>query len=300
MGRREGGFAACECVGWRSKVKTLTRQDNQQTSENASASPDPRSNQRRSLRRAAYLVLCYAAAVFLCRRVLGPFPFSPISSLTHDSARLLDRCSSLPEIPDSTYAARRNALAAELAVGAHTDVYLAEPGASAGYFAGIGSGEWHLSERTFLVVVVPRRPAAAAGGAESVAPGHRIVVLTPEFEADRAKLLRIPGAHASANASTEVTYLSWPEAGSPFTVLARYLAGMDGAGSVHRIHVDPYVRSFISSGLQAAIAGQAGLEHVTVDVASDKVGSIRERKDRHEVELLQCANEVCRIRCRFH
>ncbi|KAK0458494.1 peptidase M24 [Desarmillaria tabescens] len=69
----------------------------------------------------------------------------------------------------------------------NASAYIAEPGASALYYANVSTSHWHLSERPLLLIV----DASA-----------QITVLTPKFEGTRARLLHIP---------SDVKWVEWAE-----------------------------------------------------------------------------------------
>ncbi|KAK0429595.1 Creatinase/aminopeptidase [Armillaria borealis] len=77
----------------------------------------------------------------------------------------------------------------------NTSAYIAEPGASALYYANVSSSHWHLSERPLLLIV------------DSSA---RVTVLTPKFEGTRARLLSIP---------SDVEWVEWTEDKVPYKQL---------------------------------------------------------------------------------
>lgn len=222
----------------------------------------------------------------------------PTTDLTASQLALAHRCHSLPPLPSDTYPNRLRTLASALrdhgGDGGDQDVWLAEPGASAVYYTNIGSGNWSLSERTFLVVV---KAAPSFSGADTAVSSPRLSILTPRFELDRAKLLRVPGLEGHG----AVSYVDWAEDASPFEALLDHLDLIDAAADAgvkasprrSRIHLDPAVRTFIGSGIRKALTARGYTdEQVVVDVATRNVLAIRERKSEREIELLRCANEV--------
>ncbi|PBK87477.1 Creatinase/aminopeptidase [Armillaria gallica] len=103
---------------------------------------------------------------------LSAYP-SHLPKLTSKAA---SHCSHLGPLPASEYHARLSALG-ETLTALNASAYIAEPGASALYYANASSSHWHLSERPLLLIM----DASA-----------RMTVLTPKFEGTRARLLSIP------------------------------------------------------------------------------------------------------------
>ncbi|KAH8117304.1 Creatinase/aminopeptidase [Phellopilus nigrolimitatus] len=155
-----------------------------------------------------------------------------------------------------------------LAEALHTlgaSAYIAEPGANAQFFSNISSSQWHLSERPLLVIVSPELVD------DVVEP--RISILTPTFEATRAKLLPV----ATENAS----FFEWPEDTDPYKTAISAFAGNNGD-----VYVDGAMRKFVADGLAKALPEQK------VFSAPLEIRSLRERKSTEEIKILRCANEV--------
>ncbi|KAI0035730.1 peptidase M24, partial [Vararia minispora EC-137] len=183
-------------------------------------------------------------------------------------ASLRTHCAHTSPIPRSDFLARQQSLA-ETLHAFNASAYIAEPGASAGYFANLAGASWHLSERPLLLVVAP---ALAPDG--SVSP--RVTVVTPAFEATRAKGLPL--------AAAGVTWAQWAEDADP------YAAAVAAAAPGGRpIFVDDMVRHFVVAGLQKAAGKDSD---VVVESAPVGVRQLRERKSARELGLLQCANEA--------
>jgi Xaa-Pro aminopeptidase len=123
-----------------------------------------------------------------------------------------------------------------------------------------------LSERPLLLIITPQEVGNAIEA--------KVSILTPKFEATRAKLLSIPAA--------DVTYIEWAEEQSPYEPTTSIISNTAGA-----IFVDGYARNFIVDGLRAAHPQTA------VSSAPYEIKRLRERKSPAEIELLKCANEVC-------
>lgn len=199
------------------------------------------------------------------------------SSLTHsirwnsgraiDFSHLASHCADISPIQQSSFLDRQQALA-ETLHALNGSAYIAEPGASAAYFANLSSSSWHLSERPLLLIVTPNVDEAGKIHA-------RVSILTPSFEATRAKLLPIPSA-------SNVTYPEWPEHENPYAAALTTVPRSDRGA----IYVDAATRYFIVDGLQEAAP------HATVQSAPVEIRRLRERKSREELEILKCVNEV--------
>lgn len=188
-----------------------------------------------------------------------------------DFSRLADHCASVRPIPPASYVERQDTLAHTLhALGAAA--YVAEPGPSAAFFANFSGAAWHLSERPLLLVLTP--------AVEQGRVAASLSVLTPSFEATRARLLPIPSGD-------DVAYPEWAEDMDPYEVALSSIPGLRGGGT---IFVDGATRQFIVEGLQKA-AGSG----TRVVGAPAEVRRLRERKSKEEIEILKCVNEV---RCR--
>ncbi|KAI0636809.1 peptidase M24 [Trametes polyzona] len=182
-----------------------------------------------------------------------------------DFSHLASHCAHISPIPAGSFIARQDALSHTLR-SLNASAYIAEPGASAGYFANLTGSHWHLSERPLLLVVQP----ITDGSGEVHA---NISIVTPAFEETRAKLLPIP-------AQAEVTYVAWPEDRNPFERALTLLPGLS------TIYVDGSVRTFITDGLQK------GAPNALVANAPVEVRRLRERKSAEEIDIMKCANEA--------
>lgn len=204
-----------------------------------------------------YVVLCsYVVYIFWDSDPTGP-----------DFSHLASHCAHITPIPSQSYIERQDALARALA-SLNAAAYIAEPGASAEYFANISSSHWHLSERPLLLVVQPTTDEHGETRAN-------VSVLTPYFEETRAKFLPIPS-------DAGVTYTAWPEDHSPYEHALSLLPELSGA----TIYVDGNVRTFVTDGLQKAAP------KALVSSAPVEVRRLRERKSTEEIDILKCANEV--------
>jgi Xaa-Pro aminopeptidase len=191
-----------------------------------------------------------------------PIPLYPIPKVD-----LEGYCSKVPGIPTSEFEARQAALAQTLqTIGGGS--YLAEPGASAGYFGNLSSSHWHLSERPLLLHISLEK----SKDTEAQAAPH-VTVLTPSFEASRAKLLPLAGS--------SISWVEWPEHEDPFKTLMSALPPHVRSSPVY---VDGSIRNFVATGLSRAGAD--------VQPAPASVTALRERKSRAEIDIMKCANEA--------
>lgn len=209
---------------------------------------------------------------FLCLAILGSLRLYRIAIGSSDSESFIylpNHCGDVPAINELELLERQDTLATVLR-DLNASAYIAEPGANTQYYANFSSKLWSLSERPFLFILRLDTTDTVTG------LGHpRVSILTPAFEASRAKMLPIPGSN--------VEYIKWPEEANPFQVVAAALSLVQGT-----IFVDGATRNFIADGLQKA------LPNVSVISAPSEVNSIRQRKSMAELTLLKCANEVCR------
>ncbi|KAF8894466.1 Creatinase/aminopeptidase [Infundibulicybe gibba] len=185
------------------------------------------------------------------------------SGLALSSADLPNHCANASPIDQLEFSHRQGELAKALEFSG-ASAYIAEPGANSLFFTNVSQSNWKLSERPLLLVVTP--------GNREKGLDPSITVLTPRFEATRAKLLPIP---ASA------VYIEWPEEANPYEIMAASLPDLHGI-----IYVDNNIRKFIVDGLQAALPNQK------VVSAPAEITQLRERKSATEIGLLKCANEA--------
>lgn len=193
--------------------------------------------------------------------------YSSFTQVTSDPfLNLSKHCANALPIGTSEFYHRRTALARAL-YALNASAYIAEPGASSQYYANISSSHWHLSERPLLLVITPEIVGQ---------PGEvraKVSVLTPMFEATRAKLLPIP--------AEDVSFAEWAEDANPYEIASSLLS--PGPGT---LLVDGSVRHFIVDGLQAAVPKSR------VVSAPVEIRRLRERKSPAEIDLLKCANQV--------
>lgn len=215
--------------------------------------------------------------------------------LSVEAQSIRDRCKSLPPLPKDVYRNRiskvrqilqeihQDTSTGPTASASSGEIYIMEPGPSSLYYTGAGSHEWHTSERPFLFLIRNQ----ADEKSKTV-----LSILTPAFEASRAKALGFPGL----DKDQEVDFIEWKEEENWADVLVRYLTkGTEAARSdksTLKLHFDPAVRSFISAGIAHALVGLDNNVRISMDVADPRVLSVRERKSSEEVAVLKCANEV--------
>lgn len=225
----------------------------------------------------------------------------PLRPLSLEAQAIKNRCVSLPPFPEDVYRHRISTVRHVLET-VHKDsakqqsasvsagqIYIMEPGASSLYYTGIGSQQWHPSERPFLFLISYRDDNKHSRSKTVLS------IFTPAFEASRAKLLSLPGL----DKDSEVEYIEWKEEENWAEVLVQYLkTGTDATESeisTLKLHFDPAVRSFISAGVAHALVGATAADsdaRILMDVADPRILSVRERKSQDEIAVLKCANEV--------
>ncbi|KAH0830408.1 peptidase M24, structural domain-containing protein [Lanmaoa asiatica] len=214
----------------------------------------------------AKLTLVLVATVLCLSASFLHFPFSTIYLTPNDPwVGLAAHCKDAQPIHTTEFLERQRQLAHALHA-LNGSAYVAEPGASALFFGNISGASWGLSERPLLLIVSPLVDQGEVSA--------QVSVLTPSFEADRARLLNVPGV--------DVTYMAWQEDEDPYTVAVEALS-TSGRGP---IYVDGMTRHFIVDGFEKAAPGLSVLS------APLAITSLRERKSPSEIALLKCASEV--------
>ncbi|KAI0957418.1 hypothetical protein AcW1_005817 [Taiwanofungus camphoratus] len=217
------------------------------------------------------IVVCIIIQVIiLIYRLAGPSkPLSTSSTLNAepDFSHLASHCAHISPISATSFVERQRSLAQTLHA-LNASAYVAEPGASAGFFANLSETQWFLSERPLLLIISPELDAEQQVHA-------RISILTPAFEATRAKLLPIPSASG-------IAYPAWPEDVDPYAVAVSVIPGLSQA----TIFVDGSTRNFVVDGLNKAAP------HSNVLTAPVEIRRLRERKSQEELEIMKCVNEV--------
>lgn len=185
-----------------------------------------------------------------------------------DFAHLSSHCDHIKPIPTKSYIARQDELAQTLhSLGA--SAYIAEPGANAAFYANLSGSHWHISERPLLLIVTPALESGAVKG--------NISILTPTFEATRARLLPVPS-------DEDIGYPEWPEDVDPYEVAVSAIPSLKEGNGI--IYVDGSMRQFVVDGLQRAAAGSQ------VAIAPVEIRRLRERKSEEELAIMKCVNEV--------
>lgn len=193
---------------------------------------------------------------------------SPSSISMPDFSGLSDHCSHVKPITNEAYITRQDELAQTLhSLGA--SAYIAEPGANAAFYANISSSHWGLSERPLLLIVTPFEESGVIKG--------NLSILTPAFEATRARLLPVPS-------DEEIGYPEWPEDANPYEVAVSAIPALQREKGL--IFVDGGIRQFVADGVQQAAKDSL------VTSAPVEVRRLRERKSEAELEILKCVNEV--------
>lgn len=179
---------------------------------------------------------------------------------------LASHCADVEPIGLNEHLARQQALA-EVLYALNASAYVAEPGTNAQFFGNISTSKWFLSERPLLLIIAPE-----VNSDGKVKP--RISVLTPAFEATRARTLPIPSQE-------DISFLEWAEEANPYEIAIPAFTGSQGT-----VYVDGTIRKFIADGLSSALPNNA------VSSAPLEVRSLRERKSSAELDIIRCVNEV--------
>lgn len=205
------------------------------------------------------------------------------------SARFSDpipSCKDILSAPSLASYLRRQRRLAHTLLSLDASAYIVEPSPSALYFFNVSSLDWHLSERPFLLALVPL-PGSSIASAEDGEADFEVFVVTPSFEKTRAQTQ----LHLALPEDDSVTWLPWEEAQDPFEALAAH------AGA--KIYLDHDMRVGMFGDLQTSFERVVGSGKVEVLPAAREIRAIRERKDQEELDLLRCANEVRLSLCSF-
>jgi hypothetical protein len=217
------------------------------------------------------LTLCAIFWVFLQSKDLRDSYFSTGNhdhDTTPDFSHLADHCADASPISSAEFYQRQKSLA-QILHSQNASAYITEPGANAQFFGNISSSQWYLSERPLLLIVTPDLVNERVDA--------KITVLTPSFEATRAKLLPVPSA-------SDITFAEWPEDVNPDDVAIAAVPLAKGQGT---IFVDGSIRLFIVDGLAEAAPKSK------VSSAPIQIRHLREKKSAAEIDLMRCANEAC-------
>ncbi|KAF8797887.1 Creatinase/aminopeptidase [Phlegmacium glaucopus] len=178
-------------------------------------------------------------------------------------------CAGITPIPSLEYHTRQINLAKTLHA-LNASAYITEPSANSQFFANFSTTQWFLSERPLLFILTPYFDPIH-GDVEA-----NIIILTPKFEATRAKTLPLP------NNASEITYVEWAEDEDPYS---RAISVLPNQGS-RTIFVDNSIRKFIADGLQHADS------NANIYSAPLEITQMRERKSKAELEILRCGHEA--------
>lgn len=124
-----------------------------------------------------------------------------------------------------------------------------------------------MSERPFLLFISPLTSNATIRA--------KVTVLTPKFEASRAKLLNIAGE--------DIEFIEWAEDEDPYL---KAFSSLSEVSENALIFLSGSTRLFIRDGLQSAAPSK------NVQSAPYSIRVLRERKSPTEIALLRCVNEV--------
>ncbi|KDR81467.1 hypothetical protein GALMADRAFT_239417 [Galerina marginata CBS 339.88] len=227
---------------------------------------------------------CLSAFYFLSHRHQFASPLPSDASLSDYLPELALHCSNIPAIQSSEYYTRQIELAKTLH-DLNASAYIAEPGANTQFYANFSKSQWSLSERPLLLIVSTELFESDHG--VDIRP--RVTVLTPKFEATRAKLLPLPSANG------DVRYIEWAEEANPYAaVLSALSFTPSNSLKSPTIFVDNNIRKFIVDGLLRASGPLENTTVSTVNVLSAplEITQMRERKSEAEIQILKCANEA--------
>ncbi|KXN90533.1 hypothetical protein AN958_04205 [Leucoagaricus sp. SymC.cos] len=186
---------------------------------------------------------------------------------------------SVPQISREDFATRQSSLA-QILTDLNGVAYIAEPGAQTKFFGNFSNTDWKLSERPLFIIITPRKGSSLNDTKAEVS------VLTPKFEATRAKLLSIPFVER---------YIEWAEEENPYAVAAEAL-GLSGNSSRkgQKLFIDNSARHFHYDGFSEVLA-KTGSE---VTSAPQAINLLREQKSEAEIEIMKCAHEATLVAIR--
>ncbi|KAJ4488467.1 peptidase M24, structural domain-containing protein [Lentinula aciculospora] len=216
------------------------------------------------LQRIAFVLLVYVAWIHLIPFSLAKDLLGRVFAPSIPFSDLANYCQSSQPINASEFHERQRRLARTLHY-LNASAYITEPGASAQYFGNISTTSWKLSERPLLLIITP----VLVNDSQVEA---KVSILTPRFEATRAKMLPIP--------HDGVEYIEWSEENNPYEIAA---SAFSAEG---KVYLDDTVRLFIFNGFQKAIPD------AIVAPTPPEIKELRQRKSDAEIELLKCANEA--------
>ena len=200
---------------------------------------------------------------------LRTFQYCSINNIFADTN--LDFLSTAYPPPLSEFISRRDRLAEALVVDG-LDAFLVEPGYTFSYYGNVSQPEWEVwepEERPFLMVV---RPGYVNGKIKA-----KTSFLVPSFEAERARLLRMP-------LEEPIETVTYEEHWNPYTTLlaSSNFSSPSQNGQKPKIMVDDEMRDFISRGLS-----EKGFEVVGLGGETERV---RQTKSEAEIAILRAVN----------
>ena len=199
---------------------------------------------------------------------LKNFQHCSIKTLQDDTG--LDFLSTAKPLQISEFISRRQRLAEALHEDGF-DAFAVEPGYTFSYFANITQSDWEVwepEERPFVMIVKPHITSSGNILANTT-------FLVPAFEAERARLLKMPF-------SEEIEVVTYEEHWDPYTTLLQSPIFASHKKTPPKIMVDEEMRDFISRGLS-----QHGFE---VHGLSGAVERVRQIKSPAEIGILRAVN----------
>jgi len=242
-------------------------------------------------RRQASVQRCWRVAVLALVVVLLGFLIMAVYDLFTDQlggpryGHLNGSCDHIEPISPAEFEERQTNLS-RILVDLKATAYIAEPGSNLKYFTNI---HWSQSERPFLFIVQAKHD-------KTNQVLTKTTIVSPAFEASRARQMLLPG--------TSISIRTWEEGGSAYKVVREVLespwAGPDDGSNAHNddvkpkpedtqhIYVDPDMRQFVSHGLSDAL--ESSTRKVTI--ADRAISLLRMQKTSHEVEILRCVAQT--------
>lgn len=177
-------------------------------------------------------------------------------------------------LPVSEFVSRRDRLAQAL-IEDGMDAFAVEPGYTFSYFANVTQPQWEVwepEERPFLMIVRPQETHDLV--TNEVIIRANTTFLVPAFEAERARLLKMP-------VMGEIELVTYEEHWNPYETLfsSSVFATKTGAP---KVVVDEEMRDFISRGLARNGFDVHGL--------GGEVERVRQTKSEREVGILRAVN----------
>ncbi|KAF7189795.1 putative peptidase C18A7.01 [Pseudocercospora fuligena] len=173
-------------------------------------------------------------------------------------------------LPVSEFVTRRDRLAEAL----HEDgleAFMVEPGYTFEYFANVSQPDWEVwepEERPFVMVVRPEK-------GEDGKIVSNTTFLVPSFEAERARLLKMPF-------EKEISVVTYEEHWNPYATLLSSPIFASHKKTSPKVMVDEEMRDFISRGLS--------INGFDVHGLGGAVERVRQTKSDAEVGILRAVN----------